>query len=149
MLTMLRGAQEDAARAARLRRVQEDYQAQDEHADGQQGNMMLALQRGELGRRKAASAGAASAAARDKDRVERQDADAEAAVRQLLCSRWRFCLTLHDKFIGSRAKVSLASCDEHCARKGIRSAVMSLTLLRATGNTSQTPSASLLVNLAA
>ena len=107
-LTMLRSAQEDAARAARLRRVQEDYQAQDEHADGQQGNMMLALQRGELGRRKAASAGAASAAARDKDRAERQDADAEAAVRQLLCSRRRFCLTLHDKFIGSRAKMSFS-----------------------------------------
>ena len=80
-------AQEDAARAARLRRVQEDYQAQDEHADGQQGNLMLALQRGELGRKKAASAGAASAAAREKDKAERQgDADAEAGVRRRPCS---------------------------------------------------------------
>ena len=40
---MFGGAQEDAVRAARLRRVQEDHQAQDEHADGQEGNVMLTL----------------------------------------------------------------------------------------------------------
>lgn len=101
---MFASAQEDAARAARLRRVQEDYQAQDEHADGQQGNTMLALQRGELGRKKAASAGAASAAARDKDRAERQDADAEAAVRHLLCRRQRFCLKLHEKCVTGESR---------------------------------------------
>ncbi|KAK9845235.1 hypothetical protein WJX81_000654 [Elliptochloris bilobata] len=73
--------EEDAARAARLRRVQEDYQAQDEHAGGQQGNMMLALQRGELGRKKVGSAGASAAAACEKDKVEhRGDADAETGA---------------------------------------------------------------------
>lgn len=69
--------QEDAARAARLRRAQEDYQAQDEHAGGQQGNEMLALQRGRAG-----GAGTAAAAAREKEKQERrEDADTETGVR--------------------------------------------------------------------
>lgn len=70
-------SQEDAARAARLRRAQEDYQAQDEHAGGQQGNEMLALQRGRAG-----GAGSAAAAAREKEKQERrEDADTETGVR--------------------------------------------------------------------
>ena len=69
--------QEDAARAARLRRAQEDYQAQDEHAGGQQGNEMLALQRGRAG-----GAGSAAAAAREKEKQERrEDAETETGVR--------------------------------------------------------------------
>jgi hypothetical protein len=76
-------AQDDAARAGRLRRVQDNYQAQDEHAGGQQGNSMLALQRGELGRKKAGSAGTGAAAAKERERREQErggdaDADAEA-----------------------------------------------------------------------
>ena len=69
--------QEDAARAARLRRAQEDYQAQDEHAGGQQGNEMLALLGGRAG-----GAGSAAAAAREKEKQERrEDADTETGVR--------------------------------------------------------------------
>ncbi len=74
-------AQDDAARAGRLARVQDNYQAQDEHAGGQQGNSMLALQRGELGRKKAGSAGMAAAAAKEREKERGGDADADAEAR--------------------------------------------------------------------
>lgn len=38
-------AQDDAARAARLRKAQEDFQMEDEHTDGQQANSLLLLQK--------------------------------------------------------------------------------------------------------
>lgn len=74
-------AQDDAARAGRLACVQDNYQAQDEHAGGQQGNSMLALQRGELGRKKAGSAGMAAAAAKEREKERGGDADADAEAR--------------------------------------------------------------------
>lgn len=37
--------QDDAARAARLRKAQEDFQAEDEHTGGQQANTLLLLQK--------------------------------------------------------------------------------------------------------
>ncbi len=37
--------QEDAARAARLRKAAEDFQMEDEHTEGQQANSLLLLQK--------------------------------------------------------------------------------------------------------
>jgi hypothetical protein len=46
--------QDDAARAVRLRKAQEEFQLEDEHAGGQQANSLLELQRAAKGNDKKA-----------------------------------------------------------------------------------------------
>ena len=68
----MRVQQDAAERAARLKRAQDDYQAEDEHAGGQQGNLMLELQRAEASKRKAALSRGTTL----KDRDKRDNAEA-------------------------------------------------------------------------